>query len=177
MKHERARISHLVRVARLRIETAVIEIEGNDLDDEEAERQATEDAEFLPDELWALQPFNGNDYQPHVQSIVSREEIAELAQQGRSSSEELIEASESIRYQLLKGNCDTSEGELVLQPWLVVDELDLHSSDLCHDWISELKALGLTHLSERLNDLAAGSPPLPSDRILFNVKRRSEPKL
>jgi hypothetical protein len=31
MKHERARISHLVRVARLRIETAVIEIEGNDL--------------------------------------------------------------------------------------------------------------------------------------------------
>ena len=99
-----------------------------------------------------------------------------MARQGRSSSEELIEASETIRYQILKGNCDTSEGELVLQPWLVVDQPDLHSSDLCRDWISKLKALGLTHLSERLADLAAGSQPLPSDQILFNVKRRSEPK-
>jgi hypothetical protein len=31
-------------------------------------------------------------------------------------------------------------------------------------------------LSERLDDLAAGSQPLPSDQVLFNVKRRSEPK-
>lgn len=115
------------------------------------------------------------DYLIGEKFIIFAEEIAELALQG-SSSEELIEAGESIRYQLLKGNCDTSEGELVFQPWLVVDEPDLHSSDLCRDWIRELKALGLTHLSERLDDLAAGSQPLPSDQILFNVKRRSEPK-
>jgi hypothetical protein len=34
----------------------------------------------------------------------------------------------------------------------------------------------LTHLSERLDDLSAGSPPMPSDLVLFNVKRRSLPK-
>lgn len=176
MEHKRDRISHLVPVARIRIETTVIEIDGDDIDDEDAERQAIENAELLPDDVWSLQPFNENDYQPHVQSIISREEIAELARQGRSSSTELIEASEFIRYQLLKANCDTSEAELVLQPWLVVDEPDLLASDLCREWISALKGLGLTHLSERLDDLAAGSQPLPSDQILFNVKSRSEPK-
>jgi len=43
-------------------------------------------------------------------------------------------------------------------------------------WIDALQDLGLTHLSERLDGLAAGSPPLPSDRVLFDVERRPERK-
>jgi hypothetical protein len=53
---------------------------------------------------------------------------------------------------------------------------DLLASDLCRGWIDALQELGLIHLSERLDDLTAGSPPIPSDLVLFNVKRRSRPK-
>ena len=44
------------------------------------------------------------------------------------------------------------------------------ASDLCNDWIGTLEGLDLTHLSGRLDDLAGGSPPTPSDRILFGVR-------
>ena len=70
----------------------------------------------------------------------------------------------------------TSFGWRELGSRLQVDEPDLLASDLCRGWIDALEDLGLTHLSERLDDLAAGSPPMPSDLVLFNVKRRSPPK-
>ena len=76
MSETRSQISHLVRVARVRIETAVVEIEGGDIDDEEAERQAIEGAEFLPSEVWTVQPFDANAYRPHVQSMLSHDEFA-----------------------------------------------------------------------------------------------------
>ena len=63
------RVSHLVRLARIRIETTVVEIEGRS-DDEDAQRQAIEDAELLPDDAWVMQPFDQNAYRPHVQSIL-----------------------------------------------------------------------------------------------------------
>ena len=176
MKAKRGRVSHLVRVARIRVETAVVRIEGNDRDDEDAEREAIEKAELLPDDAWVMQPFDEAAYRPHVQSMISREEIAELTQEGRSADAELADLGEAIHYQLLKANCDTGEGELALQPWLEVERPDLLASDLCRGWIAALEELGLTHLSKRLDDLGAGSPPMPSDLVLFNVKRRSPPK-
>jgi hypothetical protein len=181
MKARRGRVSHLVRVARIRVETAVVRIEGNDRDDEDAEREAIEKAELLPDDAWVMQSFDETAYRPHVQSMISREEIAELTQEGRSADAELADLGEAIHYQLLKANCDTGEGELALQPWLEVDRPDVGGEqigplDLCRGWIGALEELGLTHLSERLDDLSAGSPPMPSDLVLFNVKRRSPPK-
>ena len=176
MKQRRDRVSHLVQVARIRIETTVVEIEGEDIDDAAAELEAIEEAELLPNEAWVTQPFDGNSYRPHVQSLLSREEIDELAEAGQSASAELDRACEPIRYLLLKANCGSGEGELVLQPWLVADQPDLLASDLCRAWLDALKELGLTHLSERLHDLAAVSPPLPSDQVLFNVQRRAKPK-
>lgn len=176
MKARRGRVSHLVRVARIRVETALVEIEGDDRDDEEAERQAIEKAKSLPDDVWVMQPFEEAAYRPHVQSMISREEIAELTEEGRSADAALAELGEAIHYQPLTANCDTGEGELALQPWLQVDEPDLLASDLCRGWIGALEELGLTLLSERLDDLSAGSPPMPSDLVLFNVKRRSPPK-
>ena len=176
MNAKRRRVSHLVLVARIRVETAVIEINGDDRDDEEAERQAVEKAELLPDDVWVMQPFDEGAYRPHVQSMISREELAELTKEGRSADAALADLGEAVHYQILKGNCDTGEGELTLQPWLQVDEPDLLASDLCRGWIGALEDLGLTHLSERLDDLTAGSPPMPSDLVLFNVKRRLPPK-
>ena len=172
MNAKRRRVSHLVRVARIRVETAVVEIKGDDRDDEEAERQAIEKAELFSDDVWVMQPFDESAYRPHVQSMIPREELAELVKEGRSADAALAELGEAVHYQVLKANCDTGEGELALQPWLQVDEPDL----LCRGWIDALEDLGLTHLSERLDDLTAGSPPMPSDLVLFNVKRRSPPK-
>jgi hypothetical protein len=172
-KRNRKRVSHLVRVARIRIETAVVRIEGDDRDDEEAEHEAIEKAASLPDDVWVMQPFDESAYRPHVQSMIPRDEIAELTEEGRSAEHELADLGEAIRYQLLKANCDTGEGDLALQPWLEVDEPDLLASDLCSGWIGALQDLGLTHLSERVDELRAGSPPMPSDLVLFNVKRRS----
>ncbi len=176
MKARRGRVSHLVRVARIRVETALVEIEGDGRDDEEAEREAIGKAKSLPDDVWVMQPFDETAYRPHVQSMISRGEIAELTEEGRSADAELADLGEAIHYQLLKANCDTGEGELALQPWLQVDEPDLLASDLCRGWIGALQEFGLTHLSERLDDLSAGSPPMPSDLVLFKVKRRSPPK-
>ena len=50
MKQRRDRVSHLVQVARVRIETTVVEIEGEDIDDAAAELEAIEEAELLPNE-------------------------------------------------------------------------------------------------------------------------------
>ena len=83
-------------------------------------------------------------------------------------------AEAETRYVLLKANCDTAEGDLLLQPWLVIEQPDLLTSDLCREWLGSLNELGLTHMSERLDDLAGGSPFLPSDRILFAPPRRKK---
>src|SRR5262245_1441825 len=53
MNAKRRRVSHLVRVARVRVETAVVAIEGDDKDDEEAERQAIEKAQLFSDDVWS----------------------------------------------------------------------------------------------------------------------------
>ena len=71
MNRKHDRVSHLVRVARIRIETTVVEIKGDDCNDEDVERQAVEAAELLPDDIWVRQPFDENAYRPHVQSIIS----------------------------------------------------------------------------------------------------------
>ena len=40
--------------------------------------------------------------------------------------------------------------------------------------IGALDQLGLTHLSQRLDDLAGGSVPTASDRILFGARSRKQ---
>ena len=171
MTRKRDQVSHLVQVARIRIETAIVEIRGDDISDDEAEADAIETAEHLVETAWVMQPFDATAYRPHVQSIISREEIDEMREIGNTdSAETLVDAIEDTRYLLLKADCATAEGKVVLQPWLVVDQPDLLTSDLCLEWLKSLEDLGLTHMSERLDDLAAGSPPFPSDQVLFGAK-------
>jgi hypothetical protein len=168
------RVSHLVRVARIRVETAVVAIEGDDKDDEEAERQAIEKAQLFSDDVWVMRPFDESAYRPHVESMVSREELAELAKEGGSADAALADLGEAVHYQILKANCDTGEGELALQPWLQIDEPDLLASDLCGGWIDAGgprpdPSVGAPGRSDR-------GQSMPSDLVLFNVKRRSPPK-
>jgi len=69
MTRPRDKISHLVKVARIRIETTVVEVEGDDIDDDEAALEAIEAAELMPDEMWVTQPFDAAAYRPHVQTL------------------------------------------------------------------------------------------------------------
>ena len=139
------RSKYYVRVARPRIETAVVEVDA--VDDEEAEQRALEQATQLSEASWAIEPFD---------------------------------MGTATHYLLLRADCDVVEGEVVVQPWLVVDDPDLLASDLTRDWLRSLEQLRLTYMLERLDDLASGETPKPSDRILFDTptrrKRRKQPR-
>ena len=161
-------VKYYVRVARIRIDTALVEVDASD--DDDAEQKAIERARLLPSTGWQLQPFDPAAYQPHVDAMVAQDELLE--------SEEVEDAlcRDETRYLLLKGDCGTGEGGVILQPWFNTEEPDLLASDLCVEWIGSLEQLGLTHLSERLDDLAGGSPPTTSDRILFGARSKQRDK-
>ena len=78
------------------------------------------------------------------------------------------------RFVLLSGNLDTGEGEVIGQPWLSADLPNLLISDIARDWIEELESLGLTGLSDRFDELRAGSPPQPSDLVRFGVAKKRQ---
>jgi hypothetical protein len=157
-------VRYYVRVARIRLDTAVVEVDASD--DGDAEQKAIELAQLLPGTEWQQQPFEPAAYQPHVETMVAQDELLE--------SEEVEDAlcRDETRYLLLKGDCGTGEGDVILQPWFNTEEPNLLASDLCVEWIGSLEQLGLTHLSERLDDLAGGSPPSNSDRILFSARSK-----
>lgn len=178
MNDHRKQPSRFVQVARLRIETTIVGIDADDdADDAGVEREAIETASSLAEADWKLIPFDRGAYEPFVQAIISQAEIAEMAEMGsKASITTLVDANEDTRYLLLKADCATGEAAVVLQPWLNVDEPDLLTSDLCKAWLMALEELGLTHMSDRLDDLAAGSPRMPSDQILFGPKVTRKPK-
>ncbi len=178
MKDQRKQPSHFVQVARLRIETTIIGIDADhDADDAGVEREAIETASSLAEADWKLLPFDRGAYEPHVQAIISQEEITEMAEIGsKASIKSLVDANQDTRYLLLKADCATGEATVVLQPWFNVEEPNLLTSDLCKAWLMALEDLGLTHMSDRLDDLAAGAPRTPSDRILFAPKASRQPK-
>ena len=147
-------VRYYVQVARLRLDTAIVEVDASD--DGDAEQKAIEQARLLPGAEWELQPFDHAAYQPHAEAMVAQDELTDS---------EVVEDTlcrNETRYLLLKGDCETGEGDIVLQPWLKTQEPDLLASDLCAEWIGALEQLGLTHLSERLDDLADGSLPTAS---------------
>jgi hypothetical protein len=135
-------VRYYVQVARLRLDTAIIEVDASD--DGDAEQKAIELARLLPSTEWQLRPFDPAAYKPHVETMVSQDELLE--------SEEVEDAlsRNETRYLLLKDGCGTGEGDVILQPWFNTEEPDLLASDLCVEWVGSLEQLGLTHLSERL---------------------------
>ena len=177
MVRQRKQPSHFVQVARIRIETTIFGIDVDEDDDADVEREAIETANSIADVDWVMQPFDRASYQPHVQSIISQEEIEELEEIGSTKSVETsVDANDDIRYLLLQADTASGEANVVLQPWLVVDEPNLLTSDLCREWLASLKELGLTHMSERLDDLASGAPMQTSDQIMFGARRQRKPK-
>jgi hypothetical protein len=172
MARSPSRAKYYVRVARLRIETAIVEVAAEN--DDDAELLAIREATQLSATSWAIEPFDPTNYRPHVETMVTGDDFDPPIQLGGDNGAELLEETET-RYLLLKASSDEDEGDVVLQPWFDVEQPDLLVSDLTRDWIASLQHLGVTHLSERLDDLASGSTPMPSDRILFAAPRQRKP--
>ena len=160
-----------VKLARLRVDVAIVEVQA--IDDHDAEAKALEEAEELPSAAWSTQPFDANDYCPHVQTMVAEDELSGSGTPQEEAAAELG-LDDETRYLLLRANCASAEGDLALQPWFNIDDPDLLASDLSRDWLGCLQELGLTHMSERLDELSGGSPPMPSDRILFEARSRKK---
>ena len=144
-------MKHYVRVCRPRFEVAVLEIEADD--DEQAQDIAIREATELPRERWHLLPFNGEHYQPHVETCHSEhtidanaadEEGVREAYVEELKSPEAGEAIEDIRYLLLFADVWSGEGRVVFEPWFrfCVDEPELIEHDLAGDWMRKLKAVG-----------------------------------
>ena len=116
-------VRYYVQVARLRLDTAIVEVDASD--DGDAEQKAIEWVRLLPDAEWELQPFDQAAYQPHAESMIAQDELTE------SEVAEDVPRRNETRYLLLKGDCETGEGDVILQPWLKTQEADLLASDLC----------------------------------------------
>jgi hypothetical protein len=62
-------VRYYVRVARLRLDTALVEVDA--IDDGDAEQKAIELAQALPNTEWQLQPFNPAAYKPHLETMAA----------------------------------------------------------------------------------------------------------
>ena len=173
----RRKLTYHVQLARLRLDTAVVTVEIDHHDDDLAADAALARVDALPATAWRAQPVISTDYAPFVQAVIAQDELKQPTDDEREV-EAQIEDEAEIRYILLKANCGTGEGDVVLQPWLLTDQPDLMASDLTRDWIASLEHLGLTHLSKRLDDLSAGAKPNIGDAILFGARleNRHKPK-
>ncbi len=169
---------HNAQVARLRIETALIEYDADEDDAGAAQELAEQKAKGLASSEWRLEPFDGEDQAPFVMSVIDETEAAELCKDpgpaGPVDPYDLVDVVGVTRFVLLSGNLDSGEGEVIGQPWLSADLPDLLISDIAQDWIEELESLGLTNLSERFDELRAGSPPQPSDLVRFGVAKKRQ---
>jgi hypothetical protein len=127
-----------------------------------------------------LEAFNADEQASFVLSIVDETEVNEVRQElgpeGTVDPRKLADVTDEIRFVLLSGNLAAGEGEIICQPWLSTDPPDLLISDIARDWIDKLDALGLTDLSDRLDELREGTLPLPSDLVRFGIaKKRKKP--
>ena len=85
------RSKYYVRVARPRIETAVVEVDA--VDDEEAEQRALEQATQLSEASWAIEPFDMETYRPHVDTMVAGNDFDPVVELDRGQATELLAES------------------------------------------------------------------------------------
>jgi hypothetical protein len=173
-----AEIKHYATVVRIRIETALVEFDAPD-DLDAATIVARDVAEGLPDDAWTLDPYDDASYRPHVHAICDEFQLAEFHEPGEVAGDlrsQVDEAASECRYLLLRGNLEDGSGDVIWQPWLKTDPPDLLSSDIAAEWIYDLRAPGIDQKSHRLDEIAGGAKPMPSDKILFAEPGPDDPK-
>ena len=114
-------------VCRPRFEVAILKIDADD--DDQAEDLAVGDAIELPSEEWHLLPFDGDVYQPHVETCHSEHTIDANIDDPRQREEyvnelrspEQADAVAYIRYLLLYVDVGHGNGRVIFEPWFLSD--------------------------------------------------------
>jgi hypothetical protein len=107
MASKREGDSYLVQVARIRIETTDVEVAAED--DEAGSLAAVNRAKRMPATAWTIEPCDARSCQPHVQALVTSEELMEGIEDGGSATtrEEEVDRSAGIGHTLR-----TAQGQL-----------------------------------------------------------------
>ena len=87
------RLKFFVQVARLRIDTAIVEVEATDHKD--AERKALELVEQLPQEARTTNPFDPNVYKPHLETMIAEDEFSATDVPNRERAADFLADSET----------------------------------------------------------------------------------
>ena len=151
---------YYAKVVRLRLEVAYVEVEGDDIKTGEQAADLLLD-QSIADELdWRLLPFDNDAYAPHVELLVSDQQLSdsevtpELIRRWMRTSE----ASQQDRYLILHADTETGEARTILQPWLS-EAAGLTLADLCGEWMDDLADL---------SELAVQPPqPKPSSATII----------
>jgi hypothetical protein len=160
---------YYAKVVRLRFEAAYVEIEDDDLKTSKQAPDRALDVAIEGHLDWRLVPFDREAYAPHIEMLVSDQELAEsdatpaLIRRWMRSSE----TSTQDRYLLLYADTETGEGHAILQPWHS-EAAGFILADVCGEWIEELAELSALALQ----------PPKPRSGpatiIPFPTRRRAE---
>jgi hypothetical protein len=133
---------YYAKVVRLRLEVAYVEVEGEDITTGAEAADVVLDESRIEDLDWRLVPFDSEAYAPHVELLVSDQQLTdsdvtpELIRRWMRTSE----TSPHDRYLLLHADTETGEARTILQPWLS-EAAGLTLADLCGEWMDDLADL------------------------------------
>jgi hypothetical protein len=157
-------VAHAALVVRFRMETAVVEFETFD-SDEEIKDIAENEARFLGEDEWSSVPFNEEDYNFSITTIAT---LGDPGYPTRKSLRKMDEEVADFRFVPLFADVNNGSGTVIWQPWFALTEpLDILMSDIGNDWLNELQSKGLNVASEMLDAMISRGGPLPSDKVLL----------
>jgi hypothetical protein len=160
---------YYAKVVRPRFEVAYVEIEGDDVKTGEQAADLALDESMMAKLDWKMLPFDREAYAPHVEMLVSDQELTEsdatpaLIRRWMRSSD----PSKQDRYLLLHADMETGEGRTILQPWLSEVSRPM-LADLCAEWMGH--QADLSELAVRPPRPTAG----PATIIPFRPRPRAQ---
>lgn len=155
---------YVARVARIRIETALVEFEFDE--DRETywtpEDRALQLAEKLSEKAWRSEKSPRRDRGLLLQNIVSEDDRLRMsAEAGKLvSMKRLADDVGPLGYVLLVADRAFGEGRVVLTDWLL-DESSLMVEDLCEDWVDGLSEIASALTGAYDDDDAEDTEPAP----------------
>lgn len=155
-----------ILLCRPRFEVALVEIEDDNI--QRAQRRALELAPSDP-ASWALAPFDGQNYHPHVERCLP-EPAAEISMylgefEKTAAGVRALVQDEDTRYLLLKADLCDGEGKVLRQP-LMLELSPILEHDLCGDWLEAFEAYREKALEAAKAGLPSATGPRDPDQVL-----------
>ncbi len=153
--------NYLIRLCKPEFKTLVLEVEADSA--ESAALEAYKQATVSSEQSWKL--TDDADYMMDVQMILPTSETS------NAEDREFIEDAKDSRYLMLKAECDTGEGGVLMQPW-VHEQDHLLMADLIKDWQMALDEAYEEHLAGFTEQqYTVADSPLPMQNV---VRRKAK---